>query len=89
MRFLPLLMHRKDKLPMDAERLDELERMEAAALDGPWHSGHNDAPEPEFIVCESRQSSAVAYVRYAHDARFIAAMRNAAKELIAIARRTI
>ena len=66
--------------------LEELTRLEAAALDGPWHSGHNDSPHPEFIVCESRESSAVAYVRYAHDAKFIAAIRNAAKELIAIAR---
>lgn len=41
------------------------------------------------IVCESRQSSAVAYVRFSADARLIAALRNNAKELIRMARKAI
>lgn len=71
---------------MTPEVLDELERLAKAALDPPWHSGHNDAPEPEYIVCESRNSSAVAFVRYAKDARLIAALRNNADALIREAR---
>lgn len=71
---------------MSEEDLDRLEAMEAVALDGPWRSGHNDMPDPPFIVCESRNSSAVAYVRFPTDARLIAALRTHAKELIELAR---
>lgn len=42
----------------------------------PWHSGHNDMPDPEFIVCESSNgSAAVGWFRRADDAGLCALAR--------------
>lgn len=72
---------------MTEQDIDLMEQLHQKALDGPWHCGHNDAPEPtDFVVCESANSSIIAWVRFGKDGRLIAALRSNAAELCRLAR---
>lgn len=69
---------------MTTEELDRLIGLEAAATKGPWLLDHD---KPHTVICsDGKHVGGILYNTNQSDVQFIAALRNAAPDLIAMAR---